>query len=254
MIYKSSYDLRNKIDAVLLAEHKKEKEGRISSGKLTASILGDPLQWQVLKVLGAPTKPFDAYSLGVFARGKQVEDWIVGMMDAQQTQVEVNYRNCLGFVDAIVDGIPHEVKSVKNSKFARITQENKPQRGHVLQACFYAMALKAEKFCIDYVATDDFRTMSFEIPTIEYSSEVDDIISRFEAQMASKTIPNFEAIEKWQATPEWNKYPNFAPQDTEQIDADGNRFIAKELHVNLEEQSIILFTQYESNTHSSATV
>ena len=36
----------------LLAQKLEEKENHIPSGKLSASMLGWPLQWQILKVLG----------------------------------------------------------------------------------------------------------------------------------------------------------------------------------------------------------
>jgi CRISPR/Cas system-associated exonuclease Cas4 (RecB family) len=197
--------LNETIAKYLKEREEQEKAKHEPSGKLSASSLGQPLQWQVLKALGIPQKPFDTYTLGVFERGRQVEDWLISVMKPKETQVEVNYRGVVGYVDA-VDGMPHEIKSVKNSKFKRITAQNGADKSHILQATLYALALNSDEFAIDYVAADDFRTLTYIYQTETYKQDVDQIIDSFQDAIKRKVVPIFEAKESWQAKPDYNNY------------------------------------------------
>ena len=123
----------NQIRDELKKRNEEEAAKHKSSGKLSASMLGLPLQWQVLKVLGVPGREFDDYTLRKFQRGKDVESWLMKFLRAAEKQKFVEYRNCVGYVDALVDTsgweqnhgvIPLDVKSVANMKFKRVEGEH----------------------------------------------------------------------------------------------------------------------------------
>jgi hypothetical protein len=190
-------------------ENKEKKEEHTPSGKLSASILGWPTQWQVLKYLGIPQPPFDEYVLRMFLRGRHVEDYIVSQMDGAKTQVKVEYRNCVGYLDALWNDEIREVKSVKNSKYSFITKAKEADHQHKLQGCYYAMGLEKEWYYIDYVAADDYRVTSFSYETDELRSEVDQIITEYEEAIKSKTVPLFKPRYAWQEKSQYNNYPEF---------------------------------------------
>jgi len=207
----------------LIDETNTAKELRTPSGKLSASMLYWPVQWQILKTIGIGTKPFDEYTLRKFERGHHVEKWLIDNMEGvKETQKFVEFKKAIGYVDVIVDSkeyqykfgiIPHEVKSTSNAKFRRITIEGKPDTGHILQACFYALALGSTHFAIDYVSTDDYRVQSYILHTKGYGKAVLDAITAFNEALLRYLdhgiVPAFEAKEKWQANVQYNNYPVF---------------------------------------------
>lgn len=208
----------------ILRKFDEDRENHIPSGKLSASILGNPLQWQVLKVIGVPSE-FDEYVKRKLQRGKDVEDWIVGhILGLVETQKEANYRNTVGYIDAVVDSskyqfkcgvIPHEIKSVANAKYLRIVgKKEKPGQGadhsHCLQATLYALSMGTQYAAIDYVAADDYRVTTYVLKTSTFESEVNEIITKFYNTMKSGLFPVFEPIEKWQAMPNYNAYPEWS--------------------------------------------
>lgn len=204
------------ISKVLIAKQEEEKANRKSSGKLSASILGYPVLWQILKVLGVPDKKFDEYTLRKFLRGNHVEEWIVNNMTGiVERQKFVEYKDCIGFVDVLVDTkdyefklgiIPHEVKSVTNFKFKRIEKSGEADPQHKLQACFYAMALKSNHYAIDYVASDDYRIRSCIYEVNSTVKEVDQIIDTFQQTLKSKKLPKFTPRYDWQNKPDYQNY------------------------------------------------
>jgi hypothetical protein len=197
------------VTEILIEEDKKNRKEHVSSGKLTASALGNPLQWQILHVLGVPDQPVDAYTLRKFKRGRDVEEqvieWLRKTGNLVDEQKEVSYRNTVGLIDAMMD-IPHEIKSITNANFKWITKRNEPNESHVLQATLYALAEKSKEFAIDYIASDDYRIKTFIIPTNYASDQVESIITRFEEAMESQMIPEFEAIYEYQRNPLYAKY------------------------------------------------
>jgi hypothetical protein len=215
----------------------KNEENRLThepSGKLTASILGDPIQWQILKVMGVPAIEVDDYLLGKFERGDDVElkclEFLTGLKDKQK---KVEYRNVVGVADAIVDSdiidkddkwdfqlgiIPHEIKSVSNAKFKRIMDAKEADEGHILQGCLYALALDMKYFGIDYCSTDDYRFSTWVYKTADYKKQVDDVIDKFDETIKNKTIPIFEPRYAWQENEKYNKYPDFMKLSQEEIE------------------------------------
>jgi len=219
--------LDKKISVNLIQMDKEKKENHIPSGKLSASMLWWPLQWQILKMKGVPPKEFDEYVLRKFLRGNHVEDWLIEQMGNSviDTQCQVEYRDVIGFIDAIVDMklwenklgiIPHEIKSVSNAKYRNILRQKSPDKAHLLQACLYAMATGKKHFAIDYVATDDYRVTTYIYKTEDYQDEVEKIIDEFNRQLEIG-VPVFEPREKWQAKAEYNNYPDWMELTEEEI-------------------------------------
>jgi len=201
------------------------------SGKLSAGNLGKPLLEQVLKIIGVPGKPVDDYTLGVFRRGDSVEENILSLLDADKTQVEVEYKNCVGVIDAIKNDEIIEIKSIKNSQFQYINPENDKKRrtpeglvpvytgakyAHVLQAGLYALALNKPRFTIIYVSADDLRVVPHTIQTNLIVSEIDKIINEVEFAIKSKKLPKWVAREDWQEKyHQYSNYPDWITLDPE---------------------------------------
>lgn len=211
--------LDNYIEQELLKKKEEERLTHTPSGKLSASMLGSPLQWQVLKTIGVPQKDLEEYVVRKFERGNHVEDWVVGYMKGiVNKQKFVEYRNVVGYADALVDMrdwnldmdvIPHEIKSVSNANFKWINKDG-AKLEHCLQGALYALALGTEQFAVDYVATDDYRVLTFLEDTKDYKEQIDEIIDKYDKQIVSGIVPIFEPIEKWQSDVKYNNYPEFA--------------------------------------------
>jgi hypothetical protein len=207
----------------LIVKEDKEREIHIPSGKLSASMLGYPLQWQMLKTLGVPQKPIDEYTLRKFARGIQVENWAVSKLQKVivDKQKKVEYRNTSGIVDMLIlhgsqvpilnkKIIPHEVKSVTNLKFKRIIKNGEADDQYKLQAGLYALALKSEYYAVDIIATDDLRLITYIYETKDIKPDIDAIIDQFNSAMIKKAVPVFTPRYDWQSNPMYNSYPDWA--------------------------------------------
>ena len=224
----------NTLDELITKElsdkNKKESFDRIISDKLTASILGDPLQWQILKVIGIRGKEIDSYLLRKFERGNDVEAKIYKYLDKlgkKEDQIYVTYKNVVGKVDAIVEmknwksklgEIPHEIKSISNAKFNRLRRQNNADAGHILQACLYALALDSEQFAIDYISTDDYRILTYIYETDLYQDRVENTIIEFNNQIKLGKIPKFEHKQLWQKQKGYCKYPEWMKLNENEID------------------------------------
>lgn len=223
--------LEKQITATIRAEYEAESAKHEPSGKLSAGQLGKPLLEQVLKVIGVPPKPVEDYALGLFRRGNSVEDNILGLLKPDETQVEVEYRNCVGIVDAIKDGEVYEIKSVKNSQWQYLDPTNDKKRrtpegmqsvyggvkyAHALQGALYALALKKPSFTVIYASADDLRTLPHTIDTKEMQREVDKIISEVDNQLKTHKLPKWTAREDWQEKyPQYSSYPDWISLDPE---------------------------------------
>lgn len=215
------------IEAKFVEKDKIERENHKTSGKLSASMLNDPLQWKILKVLGVPSKELEEYTLRKFFRGKQIEDWVISEIpDVIEKQKIVEYKDCIGFADALIDTkdwdfklgvIPVEIKSVANAKYKRIVSSGGADKGHILQAGYYALGLQKEHFAVIYVASDDLRILTYIYETKDYQQEIDEIIERFYTALKSGTIPKFEAREGWQKTLKYSKYPLWVGLNEEEL-------------------------------------
>jgi len=215
------------IDEKLIFENSKREAEHEPSGLLSASMLYQPLRFQVLKTLGTPRKPLDAYTLGKFKRGNDVEDWYVSQLDEMGVllgrQVRVEYRGAIGFVDAMVDSdktpinrgkIPHEVKSVTNAKLKRIASTEVDWH-YKMQGCFYALAIGGEHYAIDIVSAEDLRPTSYIFQAKELQKEVDQAISNYMIAMENwkkdRSLPRFEptAKAKWTGNLAYSMFDEF---------------------------------------------
>lgn len=217
----------NAVSKQLLDKTNSERELRTPSGKLSASMLYMPLQWQILKTIGIDPKPFDLYTLRKFERGNHVEKWLIDLMPGViDKQKFVTYMEAIGYIDAVVDTkdyqhnlgiVPHEIKSVSNAKFKRITTQGSPDMSHIFQACFYALATKSKHFAVDYVSTDDYRIESYIIPTTKYEKAVTEAIVDYKRAKedwdTNGNVPIFKGNEKWMANIQYNNYPLFVELD-----------------------------------------
>jgi len=216
------------IENKLIESNEKRSAGHKPSGKLSASMLSWPLQWQMLKALGVKQDAVDPYTLRKFLRGRHVEDWLRGdMPNLVDKEKLCEYRNTIGFVDALIDmtdwnvpnvtgAIPHEIKSTANSGFKWIKKSGY-KKGHALQATLYALALGVDWFVLDYVASDDYRILSFLVKTSEHKAEVDKAIDEYDKQLETGIVPVFEAKEKWQESIKYNNYSQWAELTADEI-------------------------------------
>jgi hypothetical protein len=191
-----------------------DNEDREPSGRLSASKMGWPLQWQMLHHLKVPQKTHDEYTLRKFQRGKDVEERVMKWLAPSPVamQVPVEYRGVAGIADVVLE-YPIEVKSCTNMAFKHRQKEG-ASRSHMLQAKLYGKALQYDKVGVAYVASDDYRVLCYEVPM---DDEVDAIIDRYEAQKAHGTVPVFVAEEKWQAMEDYNPYPDFMKLSEQEI-------------------------------------
>lgn len=202
-----------------------EQKERTPSGKLSASKLYWPLQWQILSTQFGLKSSFDDYTLRKFKRGKDVEDWFMSQVNPVEKQKFLEYRGVIGYCDSIVDTkdwdtdygvIPLECKSITNMAFKWLDKEG-AKKGHIAQNALYALALKAEHHAITYIASDDYRIQTYLLKTEDSKTEIDLIIDEFEKAVKSETIPKFEVREKWQADIKYNNFPAFAGMDEEEL-------------------------------------
>lgn len=220
MIIKDYYD--DVFLGTLIEDNEIESANHVSSGKLSASMLSEPLQWQVLKMYGIFTRVIDPYLFGKFLRGNEVEESYLTRLSRKlylfDRQKEVTYRGVVGRLDGMlktegspmnVGDVPIEVKSIMNSKFKRIMKEGKAQRGHLLQGALYGLATGCEYFEIHYVSGEDYRTIVFLERTADYKNEIDKIIDTFNECIVQGVIPVFNPPEKWMADKKYSKFPDW---------------------------------------------
>ncbi len=227
--------LEKKIAAAIRAENERGRILHEPSGKLSASNLGAPLQWQILRAYGVPDGEFDDYTLAKFKRGKDVEEWVCQYIEGDE-QTKVEYRGVVGIMDKCtipkdwdfpsVNEMPVEVKSVANAKFKRLLAQGEADRGHKLQGALYGLAIGSPSYAICYVASDDYRVRMMIYETSEMMADIDAIIDRFDAQKASGRVPAFEAVEKWQENEKYRRYPDWFSLTEEQATEKLQAFLA----------------------------
>lgn len=226
----------NFLDAVvankLLEEQQDNKRQRELVGRLSGSILGSPLLFQLLHMIGVPEKSIDEYVLRKFQRGHHVEAWIMEHLPGiiptpDDKQHDIIYRGVTGHIDAVVDMkewdmpklgiIPHEVKSVTNLKYKRIEKSGGADWQHQMQAGMYALALNADHFMIHYVASDDYRISSMLYETKEIAADIDRVIDEVLEQLATGKLPVFVARLDWQNNKDYQNYPAWSELTEDQV-------------------------------------
>lgn len=197
------------IEDRLLSENAQREADHESSGKLSASMLYQPLRFQVLKTIGTPRKPLDAYVLGKFKRGNDVEEWYVNMLGEMgvllEKQKKVEYKEVIGYVDAVVDSdkmqykqgtMPHEVKSVTNAKLRQINRGSEIDWHYKIQATLYALAMGTDHYAVDIVSAEDLRPLVYIFKTKELAHEVEALIDAYNTAMelwrTKRILPPFK--------------------------------------------------------------
>lgn len=215
------------INDSLVAENEAREHEHESSGKLSASMLYQPLRFQVLKTIGAPRKPLDAYVLGKFIRGSQVEDWFAKKLGEMgiliEVQKKVEYRDCIGYADTIINTdkmyckrgvMPNEIKSVTNAKLKRVGQTEVDYH-YKMQACYYALGEGKNYYAITIISGEDLRPQVFIFETREMKGAVDKAITDYQEAMAKwksdKVLPPFAPNPKvpWTANLQYSMFDEF---------------------------------------------
>jgi hypothetical protein len=214
------------IEKQLIADNAERDAKHESSGLLSASWLYQPVRFQVMKTIGVPRKTFEPYLLGKFKRGFDVEQWLVDHMEKAgvllERQKEVNYRNVIGFIDAVVDSnklmfkkgaMCHEVKSVTNAKLKRIETSGEIDHHYKLQAGLYAIAMKSEYYAIDIISAEDLRVNTYIFQTKDIAPEIEQIITDYDKALETwktmKRLPELVVNEKvkWAINPDYSPFP-----------------------------------------------
>lgn len=220
--------LNNQINELLIRDNEERNALHEPSGKLSASMLYQPLRFQVLKTIGAPRKPLDPYVLGKFKRGNDVEDWLVDMINQtgvlKETQKQVEYKGVVGYADGVIDTdqmeskkgvIPLEIKSVTNAKLRQIKKTGIDYH-YKLQATLYALAMGTDHYGLCVISAEDLQPSFNIFQTSELKHEVHEIIEKYnkamEAWEKDRVLPVFKPNPKvaWTANlqysmfePEW---------------------------------------------------
>ena len=217
--------LQELIDKFLLEDNQKREASHTSSGKLSASFLYQPTRYQVMKNIGIPRKQPDNYVLGLFKRGRDVEDYAIEQLKRGKllvkgtSQKELEYQKVVGKVDAVIDTdkmqarkgiIPCEVKSVKNAKLARINKAGLDYH-YKLQGALYGLAMETEYYAICVISAEDLRTKTYILPTREMKMDINTIITKYNKAMkewkTKQVLPKLEALPQVK----WALNPNYAP-------------------------------------------
>jgi hypothetical protein len=243
--------INNYIDQQLIAENEARAEKHESSGLLSASMLYQPLRFQVLKTIGAPRKEFEPYVLAKFKRGRDVEDWFVeqlkgaGVLVDEKTlkkhnleldgeQPKATYRQAIGFVDSVIDTdkmqakvgvIPNEIKSVTNAKMRRL--KNGIDWHYKVQACFYALAMGVDNYAVTVISSEDLRVKTCIFKTERLKRRINQIISDYKEAMANWA--NNRELPKFEPTPEipWTANIKYAMFDENWIEK-SDKWVSKE--------------------------
>lgn len=208
--------LSEKLKEHLVKKNKIKELEHTRSGYLSASRLWKSTLENCLSLLDVKGLEIDPYALGVFARGNQVEDWIVEqfnemeLLDRYQTAVEYitsdGYK-VVGIEDCKFKGeaMPTEIKSIKNSQF-KYLDLNGAKTAHALQACVYALAGGYDSFRVLYVSAEDFRIKEFILYTADYKELLESLVKNVYDALNNKTLPEFKPLDDFMATDKYLEY------------------------------------------------
>lgn len=210
------FDLKEKLNEHLLKLNKEKEEQHTRSGLLSASRLGKSTLENCLSLLDVKGMELTPYSLGVFARGNQVEDWLIeqftNMGIVERTQEEIKYTTpdgypIIGFEDVKLkdDKMPTEIKSIKNSQFKYLDLEG-ARTSYRLQGAVYALAGGYDTFRILYVSAEDFRLKEFIYRTADYKDLVDERARLVYQALESGVLPQFKPLDEFMSKEQYTEY------------------------------------------------
>ena len=239
--------IKRLIEQDLIEKNKKRERER--SGKLSASKLFYPTRWQLLYTLGIPTVEKDAYTLGVFDKGDEVEAKFIEYLKKfdlladvnlpkVHNQYKVTYRGAIGLVDSIINTdkfddvkigiIPNEIKSVTSYKLKRIKQNAEIDWHYKLQAGFYALALGTPYYGLTIISKEhDFPRMHI-LETKRIRKDIETIIDKYQQAKQDweqyRKLPPLEADKRveWILNPKYRPFEERWDDDKEVI-----KFISK---------------------------
>ena len=221
-------------------EHKSNSMAKGRKG-ISAGMLFQPVRFQVLKTIGLQRKPFDAYTLGVFEIGNDVEAKFVASLeragvllkgkdveahglkwDESKDEAYGEYRGVNGYVDAVVNTakmekdwgvMPWECKSVTSYKLKHVKRTGVDWQ-HKLQACLYALVMGKEKFAVTIISKEHPDPMVHIFEVSEMKQEIDQIISDYAIAMENfkkdRTLPPLNAGRvAWAVNPKYAMYDEF---------------------------------------------
>lgn len=244
------YEFGDKIHERMIKENEKKKEERERSGKISGGKLGKPTLWAVLDIIGVPDTGLDeAYILGKFQRGNDVEDRAIQMLtgidphyvepgklieknDGILTgefvlQKEGGYRDGTGYIDLAQkvgeQWVYHEIKSSTKLGFDAIAASGRylktganPEKGigvpklnNAIQLAYYCLGDNITRGFIHYLNADDYRLVSFAINPIDYKEEIDKEIDDIQLAFAEKRLPAFEGFLAWHSMKKYWSYPEW---------------------------------------------
>ena len=217
---KRHYELEEALMRSILEINKKDREGHVKSGRLSASALCKPLLWQVLSYLKLDS-PKNANSIMTMRRGVDMEKLVLDYLGFEKPTEDILYRGVIGKLDSFYktdDGrYPLEIKSVSRDKFRRITTAGVPDEQYAIQAGLYGLALNTDKFYIMIVNSTDYRTLCYEMNTQDYKQQIDSKIDSFEFVIKNKIMPRFEANYKFYNDVKYQDFPAFNSLSPDEI-------------------------------------
>lgn len=227
------------IKAGLKQVNKDEKANRVQSErrpdglrKLSPTWLNKPTLWTLLHLVGVQDAEAEEYSLGVFRRGKDVEDTYVELVKmfepTLETQNQISYRGMTGYIDIHIPDKKEvrEVKSIKTTAWNYIKPSKKAMGEYgtadihdyiymkyphyVIQAATYALDKGYDTFTIDLIKADDLQSLTLVYNTADYKQVVDSKIDAIEevikSYLADGTLPEFVPFNQWDEHPTYASY------------------------------------------------
>jgi hypothetical protein len=88
-----------------------------------------------------------------------------------------------------------------------------------MQATWYALAKGASHFYIHYVASDDLRLTTFDIPTSVFEAQVNLHIDTIQQALQTRTLPAYQGFLGWHGMADYANYPEFVGLSGPQAEA-----------------------------------
>jgi len=232
--------INRQINEKRIKDNEASRANHKPSGRLSAGSLFRPVRSQLMKTLGVPMLPFDAYTLGVFDIGNDVEAKFVQSLhdagvivptkdlkkynlewDKEKKQAFGYYKETIGLVDAVVDTtdfddlpnmgvMPFEVKSCTSYKYKHIKKMKGDVDWHYkLQACQNALIMGSKYFAVVMISKEHPDPHVSIFRTREIQRDVDLIITKYDKALANwkkdQTLPKYEADHrvKWVSKYSW---------------------------------------------------
>ena len=165
----------------LINEAVKQDRKHYTQTSWHASSLGGCLTSSYLVRKGVVEKTFDDRTLRVFQAGRMFEDWLVGLLQKQDTRFETQVRcewperDLTGYADLAINGLVYEIKSKHSKSFWYMDKEGKPSRQHEYQLWAYLKCLGKPEGRLIYIEKDSLSIREFivRLDDEELAAEVD---------------------------------------------------------------------------------